>query len=204
MIRSPIATSSSTSSTAKTATRTAIRTRAMLPVSIPKTCTAWFQTWRSNAESEITCSQPGTALLSFLYTLLLADCCAAVESVGLDPQIGFLHSLRPGRPALGLDLVEEFRSIVADRLALTLINRRQPFAGAKFTRPGGGAVSVLRGRSSSASTRRIRVTAVMTRGLNRTRSSALALVTATSMTPAARRRMFSTRSAMAGSRAMSG
>jgi CRISPR-associated protein Cas1 len=68
---------------------------------------------------------PINALLSFLYTLLLADCCAAVESVGLDPQIGFLHTLRPGRPTLGLDLVEEFRSIVADRLALTLINRRQ-------------------------------------------------------------------------------
>lgn len=65
------------------------------------------------------------ALLSFLYSLLTADCTAAVEGVGLDPQFGFLHALRPGRPALALDLVEEFRSSVADRLALTLINRRQ-------------------------------------------------------------------------------
>ena len=82
---------------------------------------------------------PLNALLSFLYTLLLADCCAAVESVGLDPQIGFLHALRPGRPALGLDLVEEFRSIVADRLALTLINRRQ-LSAADFEEQPGGAI----------------------------------------------------------------
>jgi len=65
------------------------------------------------------------ALLSFLYSLLTADCVAAVEGVGLDPQFGYLHALRPGRPALALDLVEEFRSPLADRLALALINRRQ-------------------------------------------------------------------------------
>jgi CRISP-associated protein Cas1 len=65
------------------------------------------------------------ALLSFLYALLLADCTAACEGVGLDPQFGFLHVLRPGRPSLALDLMEEFRSCLADRLALTLINRRQ-------------------------------------------------------------------------------
>lgn len=65
------------------------------------------------------------ALLSFLYALLTADCVAACEGVGLDPQFGFLHTLRPGRPALALDLMEEFRPLLADRLALTLINRRQ-------------------------------------------------------------------------------
>ncbi|MCK9489297.1 MAG: type I-C CRISPR-associated endonuclease Cas1c [Xanthomonadales bacterium] len=65
------------------------------------------------------------ALLSYLYTLLTHDCRSALESVGLDPQVGYLHVLRPGRPALALDLVEEFRSVVADRLALTLINRGQ-------------------------------------------------------------------------------
>ena len=65
------------------------------------------------------------ALLSFLYALLTADSVAACEGVGLDPQFGFLHALRPGRPALALDLMEEFRPILADRLALTLINRRQ-------------------------------------------------------------------------------
>jgi CRISPR-associated protein Cas1 len=65
------------------------------------------------------------ALLSFLYALLSADCVASCEGVGLDPQFGFLHALRPGRPALALDLMEEFRPLLADRLALTLINRRQ-------------------------------------------------------------------------------
>jgi CRISPR-associated protein Cas1 len=65
------------------------------------------------------------ALLSFLYAVLANDCTAAAEGVGLDPQIGMLHALRPGRPALALDLMEEFRSGFADRLAVTLINRRQ-------------------------------------------------------------------------------
>lgn len=65
------------------------------------------------------------ALLSFLYALLTADCRASCEGVGLDPQIGFLHAPRPGRPALALDILEEFRPVLGDRLALTLINRRQ-------------------------------------------------------------------------------
>ncbi len=65
------------------------------------------------------------ALMSFLYALLTADCEAACEGVGLDPQIGFLHVPRPGRASLALDLVEEFRAILADRLALSLVNRRQ-------------------------------------------------------------------------------
>lgn len=80
---------------------------------------------------------PVNALLSFLYALLMNDCVAAVEGVGLDPQMGFLHALRPGRAALALDLMEELRSVVADRLALTLINRRQVAAKHFQARPGG-------------------------------------------------------------------
>ncbi|MBN1980302.1 MAG: type I-C CRISPR-associated endonuclease Cas1 [Chitinivibrionales bacterium] len=64
-------------------------------------------------------------LLSFTYTLLTHDCRAALEGVGLDPQAGFLHTDRPGRPSLALDLVEEFRAILADRLVLSLINLQQ-------------------------------------------------------------------------------
>jgi CRISP-associated protein Cas1 len=80
---------------------------------------------------------PMNGLLSFLYTMLLNDCISAVEGVGLDSQMGFLHALRPGRPSLGLDLMEEFRSVMADRLALTLINRRQITADHFESRPGG-------------------------------------------------------------------
>ena len=65
------------------------------------------------------------ALLSFAYTLLAHDCTAALESVGLDPAAGFLHSLRPGRDSLALDLMEEFRAYLADRLVLSLINLKQ-------------------------------------------------------------------------------
>jgi CRISPR-associated protein Cas1 len=79
------------------------------------------------------------ALLSFLYTLLLGDCVASVEGVGLDPQVGFLHALRPGRPALALDMMEELRAVLADRLALTLINRQQ-LTAKDFEERTGGAV----------------------------------------------------------------
>lgn len=68
---------------------------------------------------------PMNALLSFLYTILLHDCEAALESVGLDPQIGFLHTLRPGRASLACDLMEELRVPLVDRLALTLVNLNQ-------------------------------------------------------------------------------
>lgn len=79
------------------------------------------------------------ALISFLYALLMNDCRSAIETAGLDPQLGFLHALRPGRAALALDLMEEFRSIWADRLALTLINRQQ-IKPDDFTISQGGAV----------------------------------------------------------------
>lgn len=78
------------------------------------------------------------ALLSFLYTLLMNDCRSAIEAAGLDPQLGFLHAVRPGRAALALDLMEEFRPF-ADRLALSLINRGQ-IASDSFTDREGGAV----------------------------------------------------------------
>jgi CRISPR-associated protein Cas1 len=65
------------------------------------------------------------ALLSFIYTLVRTEVVAALETTGLDPQVGFLHELRPGRPALALDLIEEWRAPFADRLALSLVNRRQ-------------------------------------------------------------------------------
>jgi CRISPR-associated protein Cas1 len=65
------------------------------------------------------------ALLSFLYTLLTHDMNGALEAVGLDPAVGFLHRERPGRPSLALDLAEELRPVLADRLALALVNRRE-------------------------------------------------------------------------------
>jgi len=65
------------------------------------------------------------ALLSFLYTLLVSDAESALEGVGLDPAVAFLHRDRPGRPSLALDLMEELRPVLADRLAVSLINRRQ-------------------------------------------------------------------------------
>lgn len=80
---------------------------------------------RFNGRSRRPPTDPVNALLSFLYTLLTHDCRSALESVGLDPAVGFLHRDRPGRPSLALDLVEEFRSFLADRLALSLLNRRQ-------------------------------------------------------------------------------
>jgi CRISPR-associated protein Cas1 len=79
------------------------------------------------------------ALLSFLYTLWTSDCRAACEAAGLDPQLGFLHAGRPGRPALALDLVEEFRPF-ADRLAFSLINRKQIRAEDFVEREGGSVL----------------------------------------------------------------
>lgn len=78
-------------------------------------------------------------LLSFVYALVRHDCVAALTSVGLDPFVGFLHTDRPNRPSLALDLMEEFRPWLADRLAITLINRQQ-IAPEHFTLREGGAV----------------------------------------------------------------
>lgn len=86
------------------------------------------------------------ALLSFLYSMLMNDCRSALESAGLDPQLGFLHAVRPGRAALALDLQEEFRAILADRLALTLINRGQVTAEDFDVREGGAVMLNDKGR----------------------------------------------------------
>ncbi|MCC5857184.1 MAG: type I-C CRISPR-associated endonuclease Cas1 [Ectothiorhodospiraceae bacterium] len=84
------------------------------------------------------------ALLSFLYTLLTHDCRSALETVGLDPAVGFLHRIRPGRPSLALDLVEEFRPVLADRMVLSLINRGQ-IKEKDFHAMDGGAVTLKEG-----------------------------------------------------------
>ena len=78
-------------------------------------------------------------LLSFAYALIRHDCVAALASIGLDPFVGFLHADRPNRPSLALDLMEEFRPWLADRLAITLINRQQ-IGPEHFLEREGGAV----------------------------------------------------------------
>jgi len=79
------------------------------------------------------------SLLSFLYTLLTNDVASALEVVGLDPYVGFLHQDRPGRPSLALDLMEELRPVFADRLALSLVNRKQ-VTGKGFTQKESGGI----------------------------------------------------------------
>lgn len=80
------------------------------------------------------------ALLSFLYAMWMNDCRSALDAAGLDPQVGYLHALRPGRAALALDLMEEFRPW-ADRLAMTLVNRGQ-LGDDDFDLREGGAVTL--------------------------------------------------------------
>lgn len=80
------------------------------------------------------------ALLSFIYTLLMHEVRAALESVGLDPCVGFLHVDRPGRQSLALDMMEEFRPFIADRLVLTLINRKQISRNGFIQQPTGGII----------------------------------------------------------------
>lgn len=82
---------------------------------------------------------PVNCLLSFVYTLLVHDVRSALEGVGLDPQVGFLHRDRPGRPGLALDMMEELRSVLADRLVLSLINLNQ-VQGKGFRSTESGAV----------------------------------------------------------------
>ncbi len=88
---------------------------------------------RRPPQDEVNC------LLSFFYALLVNDLRGALEGVGLDPQMGFLHRLRPGRPSLALDMMEEFRPVLADRLALTLLNRGQ-LRARDFEHTASGAV----------------------------------------------------------------
>ncbi len=79
------------------------------------------------------------ALLSFLYTLLTHDVASALETVGLDPYVGFLHQDRPGRVSLALDMMEELRPVLADRVALSLVNRKQ-ISGTGFIKKESGGV----------------------------------------------------------------
>lgn len=104
-----------------------------------KMITAQGDTFCFNGRNRRPPLDPVNALLSFVYTLLVHDCRSALEEVGLDPCVGFLHVDRPGRPSLALDLMEEFRSFLADRLVLSLINRKQ-IQLSDFSESAGGAV----------------------------------------------------------------
>ena len=84
-------------------------------------------------------TDPVNALLSFAYTLVTHDCASALQGVGLDPYVGYLHKDRPGRVSLALDLLEEFRAGWADRFVLTLLNRQQ-IKASDFVTEGSGAV----------------------------------------------------------------
>ncbi|GBC63959.1 type I-C CRISPR-associated endonuclease Cas1 [Desulfonema ishimotonii] len=95
-------------------------------------------------------------LLSFMYTMVMHDVRSALETVGLDPAVGFYHRDRPGRPGLALDLMEEFRPFLADRLVLTLVNRKQVTAKG-FKKSKSGAVRM------SDKTRKAVLTAYMER-----------------------------------------
>jgi len=101
---------------------------------------------------------PVNAALSFTYALLAQACASALEGVGLDPQVGFLHAVRPGRPSLALDLMEEFRAGFADRLVLSLLNRQQLKVKHFDERPGGAVFLTEEGRKTllAAYERRLR------------------------------------------------
>jgi CRISPR-associated protein Cas1 len=81
--------------------------------------------WSAAGRNRRPATDPVNCLLSFLYGMLRVAVHGALEHVGLDPYIGFLHRVRPGKPALALDMMEEFRPLLADRLAFTLLNRRE-------------------------------------------------------------------------------
>lgn len=80
------------------------------------------------------------AMISFLYTILAHDTQSALETVGLDPYVGFLHRDRPGRPSLALDIMEEFRAFMVDRVVLSLINRKQVSGKGFSTKESGGVL----------------------------------------------------------------
>lgn len=90
---------------------------------------------------------PVNAMLSFLYSLVLAELVGALDAVGLDPQVGYLHGVRSGRPSLALDLLEEFRPATADRLAVRLIRRRQIRGEHFLVTPGGACYLTDEGRT---------------------------------------------------------
>ena len=92
------------------------------------------------------------AMLSFAYTLMANDISAALETVGLDPYVGFLHTLRPGRTSLALDMMEEFRAYLGDRFVLSLINKRQVSAADFLYQGEGGVIMTDKGRKTFITT----------------------------------------------------
>ncbi|HRP63848.1 MAG TPA: type I-C CRISPR-associated endonuclease Cas1c [Phycisphaerales bacterium] len=96
--------------------------------------------WQFAGRSRRPPRDPMNCLLSFLYTLLMHDARSACEAAGLDSQVGFLHRDRPGRASLALDLMEELRAFLCDRLALSLINRQQVNASGFETTEAGGVM----------------------------------------------------------------
>lgn len=88
------------------------------------------------------------ALLSFLYTLLAHDVESALETVGLDPYVGFFHTDRPGRPGLALDMMEELRPFIADRIALNLVNMKQIGRDDFYRKENGGVILTEDGRKA--------------------------------------------------------
>lgn len=88
------------------------------------------------------------AMLSLAYTLLANEITAALETVGLDPYVGFLHTLRPGRTSLALDMMEEFRAYLGDRLVLSLINKRQITIKDFLSQGDNGIVMTDKGRKT--------------------------------------------------------
>ena len=88
------------------------------------------------------------AMLSFVYSLLTNDCASALESVGLDAYVGFLHTDRPGRVSLALDLMEELRPVMADRFVLTAINNRVVSPGDFETQESGAVLMTDTGRKA--------------------------------------------------------
>lgn len=92
------------------------------------------------------------AMLSFVYTLIANDVAAALETIGLDPYVGFLHTLRPGRTSLALDIMEELRAYLGDRLVLSLINRRQVSIKDFISQGDEGIVMTDAGRKTLLST----------------------------------------------------
>jgi len=86
------------------------------------------------------------AMLSLAYTLLANDTAAALETVGLDPYVGFFHTLRPGRTSLALDVMEELRAYLGDRFVLSLINRKQVAADDFLYQGEKGVVLTDKGR----------------------------------------------------------
>lgn len=103
-------------------------------------------TFRMTGRSRRPPLDPVNALLSFVYALLLNDCVSAAASAGLDPSVGYLHVDRPGRPGLALDLMEEFRPLLADRLVLALINRQQVKRDSFVVQEGGAVHLTEEGR----------------------------------------------------------